>query len=61
MKEINDQPKENDPGRRQLLKEDDGKKTPPAHTGKGTGGEQPSTRPEHEPDVPPHERTAGIP
>lgn len=61
MKENDDQPKRNEPARKPLLKEEDLKKTPPAPSGYVTGGELPSTRPEQGPDIPPHERTEGIP
>ncbi|PVY40811.1 hypothetical protein [Pontibacter virosus] len=44
-----------------ILREDEGKRTPPAHTGYITGGDNPANRPEQGPDVPPHERTEGIP
>lgn len=51
----------NDPKKKGILKEDDGKRTPPGPTGYVTGGDNRSTRPEQGPDVPPHERTEGIP
>jgi hypothetical protein len=44
-----------------ILREDDGKRTPPGPTGYITGGKNISTRPEQGPDIPPHERTEGIP
>ena len=44
-----------------MLREDDGKRTPPGPTGYITGGKTNATRPEQGPDIPPHERTAGIP
>ncbi|MCX2739158.1 hypothetical protein [Pontibacter anaerobius] len=50
------------PGKKKgILKEDEGKRTPPGPTGYITGGENRSTRPEQGPDVPPQERTEGIP
>lgn len=48
-------------GKKGILREDDGKRTPPGPTGYITGGKTLSTRPEQGPDVPPGERTAGIP
>ena len=50
-----------EPDKKAILREDDGKRTPPGPTGYITGGKTASTRPEQGPDVPPHERTAGIP
>ena len=44
-----------------ILREDEGKRTPPGPTGYITGGKTSSTRPEQGPDIPPHERTEGIP
>ncbi|GAB3196488.1 hypothetical protein ABID22_002900 [Pontibacter aydingkolensis] len=44
-----------------ILREDDGKRTPPGPTGYITGGRTSSTRPEQGPDIPPQERTEGIP
>ncbi|MBC5991341.1 hypothetical protein [Pontibacter cellulosilyticus] len=44
-----------------ILREDDGKRTSPGPTGYITGGKTRSTRPEQGPDIPPHERTQGIP
>jgi hypothetical protein len=44
-----------------ILREDDGKRTPPTHPKDVTGSQHQSTRTEQEPDVPPHERTEGIP
>ncbi|WP_276496114.1 hypothetical protein [Pontibacter litorisediminis] len=41
--------------------EDKGKGSSPGATGYITGGENWSTRPEQGPDVPPEERTTGIP
>ncbi|MEJ8804556.1 hypothetical protein [Pontibacter sp. H249] len=48
-------------GKKGILREDDGKRTPPGPTGYITGGNTSSTRPEQGPEIPPHERTAGIP
>jgi hypothetical protein len=51
-----------DKQKKAILKEDDGKRTPPtAPSGYVTGGDNPSVRPEQGPDIPPHERTEGIP
>jgi len=44
-----------------ILKEDEGKRTPPGPTGYITGGKTQANRPEQGPDVPPQERTTGIP
>ncbi|OKL41767.1 hypothetical protein [Pontibacter flavimaris] len=50
------------PGKKKgILHEDGGKRTPPEPTGYVTGGDTPATRPEQGPDVPPQERTQGIP
>ncbi|AKD04849.1 hypothetical protein POKO110462_19335 [Pontibacter korlensis] len=43
-----------------ILREDDGKRTPP-HSKYITGGDTHATRPEQGPHVPPNERTDGIP
>ncbi|WP_439883215.1 hypothetical protein ACSX1A_08585 [Pontibacter sp. MBLB2868] len=48
-------------GKKNLLREDDGKRTPPGPTGYVTGGDTNATRPEQGPDIPPQERTQGIP
>ncbi|WP_299821354.1 hypothetical protein [uncultured Pontibacter sp.] len=47
--------------KKNILREDDGKRTPPGPTGYVTGGKNRATRPEQGPDVPPQERTTGIP
>lgn len=57
-KNINDQNKSNP---KPILNEDSGKRTPPAPTGYITGGKSRANRPEQGPDVPPQERTEGIP
>ncbi|PTX20029.1 hypothetical protein C8N40_103101 [Pontibacter mucosus] len=44
-----------------ILNEDEGKRTPPGPTGYITGGKTQATRPEQGPDVPPQDRTTGIP
>ncbi|MDX5422743.1 MAG: hypothetical protein LPK07_13260 [Hymenobacteraceae bacterium] len=44
-----------------ILREDDRKRTPPGATGYVTGGDTHATRPEQGPDIPPQERTEGIP
>ena len=44
-----------------MLREGDGKRTPPGPTGYITGGENSATRPEQGPNIPPDERTEGIP
>lgn len=46
-----------------ILKEDEGKTTPPTapKTSYLSDGDVPSTRPEQAPEVPPQERTQGIP
>lgn len=48
-------------GKKGILREDNGKRTPPGPTGYITGGNTRSTRPEQGPDIPPYERTEGIP
>ncbi|WP_266205766.1 hypothetical protein [Pontibacter kalidii] len=44
-----------------ILKEDEGKTIPPGPADYVTGGDTHATRPEQGPDVPPQERTQGIP
>ncbi len=61
MKEIEKNNDTNKPGRKQILREDDGKRTPPQPSAHHTGDAHRNTRPEQAPDVPPHERTEGIP
>ncbi|MBX0334985.1 hypothetical protein K3G39_17240 [Pontibacter sp. HSC-14F20] len=61
MNEDRIQPASKDKPKAGILREDEGKRTPPAHTGYVTGGDNPANRPEQGPDVPPHERTEGIP
>ena len=61
MKEEKKQPDQKNKPKPGILHEDDGKRTPPAHTGYITGGDNPAFRPEQGPEVPPHERTEGIP
>lgn len=61
---MKEQDKEQKPGqadKKGILREDDGKRTPPGPTGYVTGGNTHATRPEQGPDVPPQERTEGIP
>ncbi|MFD2515459.1 hypothetical protein ACFSRY_16420 [Pontibacter locisalis] len=48
-------------GKKGVLREDEGKRTPPGPTGYITGGDNRATRPEQGPYIPPHERTEGIP
>ena len=55
----NDSHKRSD--KKAILREDDGKRTPPGPTGYITGGKNMSTRPEQGPNIPPYERTEGIP
>ncbi|MHC2992929.1 hypothetical protein OB13_15585 [Pontibacter sp. HJ8] len=61
MKEEKKQPTDQPSGKKKLLREDDGKRTPPAHMEFLTRKETPANKPEQGPDVPPHERTEGIP
>lgn len=49
------------PTKKQVLREDDGKRTPPQPSAYGVGNAHRNTHPEQEPNVPPHERTEGIP
>ena len=49
------------PENKQNLREDDGKRLPPQPKAYGVGGAHRNTRPEQGPDIPPHERTEGIP
>jgi len=44
-----------------FLREDAGKRTAPGSLGDVTGGATRATRPEQGPEVPPQERTEGIP
>ncbi|WP_018478097.1 hypothetical protein [Pontibacter roseus] len=61
MKEDQNQPKGKGQPKAKILREDDGKRTPPADRNYVTGGDTHATRPEQGPDVPPHEQTEGIP
>ncbi|WP_299985774.1 hypothetical protein [uncultured Pontibacter sp.] len=61
MKDEKGQPTDKNSPKAKILREDDGKRTPPTHAKYVTGGQHLSTRPEQGPDVPPHERTEGIP
>lgn len=49
------------PEKKQTLREDDGKRLPPQPKAYGVGGAHRNVRPEQGPDIPPHERTEGIP
>ena len=49
------------PGKKQDLREDDEKRLPPQPKAYGVGGAHRNTHPEQGPDIPPHERTEGIP
>lgn len=49
------------PEKKQTLREDEGKRLPPQPKAYGVGGAHRTTHPEQEPDIPPHERTQGIP
>lgn len=61
MKKDNKHEADSSKDKKAILREDDGKRTPPGPTGYITGGKTRSTRPEQGPDIPPHERTEGIP
>lgn len=61
MKDEKNESAEKGNPKEKILREDDGKRTPPAHVEYITGGETPANRPEQGPDVPPEERTEGIP
>lgn len=61
MKDEKNQPSPKATPKAKILREDDGKRTPPAHTEYITGGDNPANRPEQGPDVSPEERTEGIP
>lgn len=47
--------------KKEVLREDDGKRLPPQPKAYGVGGAHRNTRPEQGADIPPHERTEGIP
>ncbi|MBB6610121.1 hypothetical protein H7F15_03640 [Pontibacter sp. Tf4] len=49
------------PTKKQVLREDDGKRLPPQPSAYGVGSAHRNTRPEQGADIPPHERTEGIP
>ncbi|MCP2045075.1 hypothetical protein [Pontibacter sp. HSC-36F09] len=59
--EEKNQPNETPSPKARILREDDGKRTPPTHPKEVTGEQHQTTHPEQAPDVPPHERTEGIP
>ena len=44
-----------------ILREDDGKRLPPQPSAYGVGTAHKNARPEQGADIPPHERTEGIP
>ncbi|MER2998209.1 hypothetical protein [Pontibacter populi] len=61
MKEDDKKDQAGNPGKKQTLREDDGKRLPPQPKAYGIGGAHRNTRPEQGPDIPAHERTEGIP
>jgi hypothetical protein len=61
MKDEKNEPTDKGNPKEKILREDDGKRTPPHHPKDVTGEQHSATRPEQAPDVPPHERTEGIP
>ncbi|MBJ6117959.1 hypothetical protein JAO76_07150 [Pontibacter sp. BT310] len=61
MKQDEKNDKTSNAGKKQILREDDGKRLPPQPKAHGVGGAHRNTRPEQGPDIPPHERTEGIP
>jgi hypothetical protein len=61
MKEEKDNKKNKATNKNKILREDDGKRTPPTHAKDVTGAAHAATRPELRPDVPPQEHTEGIP
>ncbi|WP_076666352.1 hypothetical protein [Pontibacter indicus] len=61
MKEEKNQHDDHKSPKAKILREDDGKRTPPHHPKGATGEQHHNTHPEQAPDVPPHERTEGIP
>lgn len=57
-------PKKDQPdnrGKKQILREDDGKRLPPQPKAYGVGSAHSNTHPEQEPNIHPHDRTEGIP
>ena len=61
MKEAEKNNQSGKPEKKQTLREDDGKRLPPQPKAYGAGGAHRNVRPEQGPDIPPHERTEGIP
>jgi hypothetical protein len=61
MKQDEKNDKSGNAGKKQILREDEGKRLPPQPKAQGVGGAHRNTRPEQGPDIPPHERTEGIP
>lgn len=62
MEENKQQPEDKQAPKAKILREDEGKRTPPTHPNAYvTGGSTHSNRPEQGPEVPPEERTEGIP
>lgn len=61
MKQSDKNEQKNRSGKKQILREDDGKRLPPQPSAYGVGGAHRNARPEQGADIPPHERTEGIP
>ncbi|MBC5773283.1 hypothetical protein H8S95_04335 [Pontibacter sp. KCTC 32443] len=61
MKDPNKSSQQDKDRKKPILREDDGKRLPPQPSAYGVGSAHRNARPEQEPDMPPHERTEGIP
>jgi len=61
MKENEKKDTQNKTGKKPILREDDGKRLPPQPSAHGVGSAHQNVHPEQGANIPPHERTEGIP